>query len=345
MDLESVITQSIENSVAGDEGGDSGGDVVDDSPETDGSSTEDTTGSGDAADAGAEAEADGDADAADAAAATTERRTPARIRWKQHEKLVQKATAQLQKDLEARDARLKTLAWAEQQGAEDALRAFSVLEADPDRGFAALMTDPRYVALIEARVKAALAEQPKSPPVAAAPSARPKPDVLNADGSVGYSEEGFQAALAYERAEAVKEALAEMRREQDEKFGPVLKDREERAKYEASLSKMGKALNEAREELPQFKEHETEIKAWLNAQWQTPGGRRANLLQGWKAVVLPKLQAERNKMRTELLEEINSKKEAAIKPPASNGSPKAAPNGPRDLTEVINDSIRSSGLR
>lgn len=332
-DLTAVISDAISDLDTGGDGGveQTGGDTGE---VAEGSADLETGGSV-ADDAGAGEAAEGET--ATNAEAESAQRQPKRIRWAQHEKALKQAEAKWQTEIAARDERLKSLAWAEAEDTRQKLQALDIADTQPERFFNALLQDPRYGALLEARLKAvAPAPTETARTEATPPSDRPKPNVLLADGTVTYDEAGLDALLAWERARAVKEAEDRFDKRL-EKFNPILEEREAREKYGEALTRQGQILNNARTKWAGFKENEAACKDWLRDAWKTD--RTLGLWDAYQAVVVPRFQAERTKMREELLAEINGKAGAPIKAPASRPSKSASGGGNRSLTDIINDSI------
>lgn len=346
-DLEAIITSSL----AGVDSGESGG-------------TNEPTGSDEAIAAEAESvEETGDPsgsedEAAPKVEASAEIATPVAekpkkwVRRDQAQKELIAAQAAAKTQVDALNARVKALAWAETQETRDKIRAIEIAEQHPDKFIRALFEDNRYPGLALAALKAhpeyATHFTPAQLQVAAAASApmdRPKMETF-ADGSVGYSEEGLEKLLAWERKQAVDEAL----KQAEEKFGkkydevldPIVQENQAREKYGKSLQRTGEQIANARTSWPRFTEHEGKIKAWLNEQWKTPEGKRKSLQDAYNEVVVKGvLQADRDKMRQELIAEIRGQKQAGVqvKRPAPTAPGTSKSGGKASLESVILKSI------
>ena len=236
--------------------------------------------------------------------------------------------------------KLKGYAWADEQKTKDKLRAIEVAERQPDLMVAALLSDPRYAPIMLTALKAH-PEHGKAfapaPVVEQPPSDMPKPELMP-DGSMGYSEQGLQKLLAWNRAEAKKEALADAKKEFDErlkKYDPIVEEREARQRLDQSFERTGKILAYARENWPKFKENEKEMNAWLKDKWQDPANKHLNVHDAYMAVVVHgKLQADRDKMRKELIEEMRTKRAAGDQ--VKRTRPVSAPvNGKRSIEQII----------
>jgi uncharacterized protein YecT (DUF1311 family) len=176
----------------------------------------------------------------------------------------------------------------------------------------------------------------------AASSGRPKPDKLFEDGSVGYSAEALEQLLEWERAQLTKSLEAQFDQRLNERFKdvtPLLEQHRAETAFNHAKERMRPILENARKTWPKFADHEADIKAWLMA----PGNERATLDDAYRAVVIPKLQGDRDAMRQEILAELN-KRPAAAAPAARPAKPVESRQGPRDLDEVVMDSLRQKGL-
>lgn len=347
------LTDVINASLSGLEG--DGDDELDTGSTGEVEEVEDTAGEADAdgADEGAEASETADAEGAAAegdekvetSAAPAPTKTPRRIRWREHEKLVKAAEDKLRGDITTRDERLKALAWAESDDAKSKLKALDIADTNPELFFNVLMQDSRYAALLDARLKTLVPSDTAT--AKAAPSDRPKPNVLNADGSLGYNEEGLAALLAYERAQAVTEAEKRLSDKFDPILNPILEERKAGEDYRAAKQRQAVVLQGARQKWAGFKENEAAIAEWLRSQWFTvvngqrvrnPANTHLSLIDGYQAVVIPRFQADRTKIREELLKELTAKGSAPIKAPAARKTPSKT-GGPRRLEDVINEAI------
>jgi hypothetical protein len=323
----------------GDEGGDTEG--------TDDAGGE-TDGDGDAAPVETDADETGEQGQKTETTPAAPAKTPRRIRWREHERLLKSAEEKLRADITARDARLQKLAWAESEDAQSKIKALDIADTNPELFFNVLMQDSRYAALLDARLKT-LAPRPEATAAPAA-SDRPKPDVLNPDGSLGYSEKGLAALLAFERAEAVREAEKRLSDKFDPILTPIIEERQAGEKFQAAKQRQAKNLQTARDTWAGFKEHEADIAQWLRSQWfsvvngqrvRNPAKAHLGLMEAYQAVVVPKFQADRTKMRDEILKEMTAKGSAPIKAPAARKAPSKT-GGPRRIEDVINEAI--SGL-
>jgi hypothetical protein len=248
----------------------------------------------------------------------------------------------------------------DQYGAPEFKRRLELLqlaEHDPDRFYPALKGNPRYAALIQAEIDAALkAHTPTAPapvtrtePVTEAVNERPKPDVLNADGSIGYSNE--QAGkLAQWYAE---QATAKIQKEMDGlrgEFKPFVVERQTQAQLGEAVKRQSAILENARKTWPHFEENLNEIRAYISK----PENKLSDLREAYMAIVPAKLaqQASNTLDREKIAAEERAKilkesaprvpKDAAIRPgalPVAKASPDKG--GPADLEDIIRQSIRN----
>lgn len=204
-----------------------------------------------------------------------------------------------------------------------------------------LLNDPRYRSVLEGLAKPA----PVAAPAAKAEEPigeQPKPDVLLPDGTIGYSAQQMQKLLDWrltsekQSSKAEREALEKRLADLDAKFKPIQEQREAQEKVGSALSQMKALLDDARTNWPGFKDHEADIRAELSK----PGNGRMGLDAAYRAVVLPRLMADKTKMeadiRASILAELNKAKPTDRRTTA--GAAEATVNDddtPADSTESI----------
>lgn len=180
--------------------------------------------------------------------------------------------------------------------------------------------------------------QTQTPAEAQAPQApvsddMPLPDQELSDGSKVYSLEGLRTLNAWNREQARKETLAEV----EKRFGPLEQDYQNYQRVQAVIPQVQAQIAEARQ-WPLFNESEEEVVKALqaNPNW--------SLERAYQQVVWPKMQANRDQIRQDVLREV---KQAPRSTSVQAGPTKAAPapsTGPRSMEDVIAESIRTSGL-
>jgi hypothetical protein len=186
-------------------------------------------------------------------------------------------------------------------------------------------------------------------PAEVKPDPAPGPDATFADGSKGYSAEGLERLREWDRRQAVQEAQKLF----DARLAPIEqanKSREEQQRaYEyrqaqipvingqiANASKTwGKAFDD---DYAKQREGKSEILKYMQENPNVPFDTCV------AHVLLPKVQANRDTMRADLLKEINARPKAAVKTPVAAVKAGAVdPNEIRTTEDVIRESI--AGLK
>jgi len=179
--------------------------------------------------------------------------------------------------------------------------------------------DPRYRAFLEQQAA----------PVAPEPVAEmPQPDIRLADGSTTYSLAGIQKLLDWKDAQLEKKF--------DAKLQP-LAERERQAQQRQQAEHVRQQLaDQTRAQItdaqtwPGFADHEDAILKALqddSAAAQRAGRRPMLSLEGaYRQVVIPTLAAERNKVREDVLKELNGAARSTAVPRAGSEAPRT-PSG------------------
>ncbi len=347
-DLTDVISNSLAN--AGLTGGDSDGDGGDIGGGEEAAAPEqaaeaDTAPAADSA--GTQATAEGDpAPPADteASEAPVEPVVPAQrkgpIPFAKHEKILSNERTKHKGELEALHTRLKSVEWAESAEAKARVQAMGAAETHPELFASAILADTRlgpiFRRLVSGEAAPAAVEQPK-PPVG---RERPKPNVTDANGNLGYDEAGLQALLDWTAEQGAAQGAERAQKLFEEKYGkeiaPIVEDRKKAAAWQTDLKAADRAINTARAKWHGFKEREGDIKAYLIA------NQTATLEDGYQAVVVQGLRSDRTKMREEIMAEMNGKKRIAAPRPAAVTS--APVGGKRSMEDVIKGSLAAQGL-
>lgn len=235
-----------------------------------------------------------------------------------HESTLQ--TAREQHQTEIRQLREQTdsmLAEARQQA-----QLLQLAESDPDRFLDALaQADPRYAQRIAGRN----GHGPATARQAASTSAggqMPGPDAQLPDGSVGYSPEGLKALLDWH--------AGQVQTQMEQRYAPVLHDHEARAAYQAAEGRVRQKVTAALD-WPGFADAQADIAAALRAD------RTLDLHGAYMRVVVPRLQANRDTMRAEILAEIQGKP-LKVSQTTPHGAPPAVASSD-DLQSIIRASI------
>ena len=226
------------------------------------------------------------------------------------------ALAEHQAKLKNYEAESQT--WRQQQ---DELRQMA---SNPEQFLRALaVANPAYAEIIERAFAKQEQRQPQHQNI--------EPDVVLPDGSYGYS------AAAAERVYEQRMAAAEqkMLEKLSKRFEPIESEFRARKAYEEMIPRVRQQLTEA-SKWPLFSENQEAIRQKME------GDRSLSLEAAYRAVVLPKLQSDRDKMRQEILAEINGKAKAAATPAAVPAA--AAPTSKDQSVEsIIRAAIRKAG--
>lgn len=211
-----------------------------------------------------------------------------------------------------------------------------VMVTNPDQFLSMLQQLPVYKPFFD-KLNAANAGQVQQDVAAASgvtvTDDMPTPDQQLSDGTMVYSMDGLKALNAWNRTQARKETLAEV----DKQFGPMQKAWNE---HKASQDRMNVIIPQVQQQMadartwPMFNENEAEIVKALQAT------EKLSLEGAYRQVVYPKLVADRTRMREEILKEVKQAPRATSVTAPSSKAVSATPTGPRELTDVILDSIK-----
>lgn len=212
------------------------------------------------------------------------------------------------------------------------LQAIDIAEQNPELFAQVLLADERFQSIFAKHFGSATPSAPTgaAPPAADAAAelgARPEADVLLPNGSVGYSADTMAKLLAYES----KQQETRFQKALDERFGPVgelLQDREASRIVADATRRQTAIVESARQKWPKFKESELQIRDYLTK------NQTATLEEAYREVVVPTLQSDRDKMRADLLKEINQRPAAAVRAPGQV-TPNPSAGGARSIEQVI----------
>ena len=136
---------------------------------------------------------------------------------------------------------------------------------------------------------------------------RPLPKQLS-DGSMGYDDAGLDELMAWNRRQAVKEAQLQMKPLQDAEEARQ-RQAQQQAIYQQNVQAVSSMLTNARQNWPNFTELEKDIETILSKD------QRLNLeqayIQAYQQVIVPRLTADRTKMRAEILDEVTQRGRSA----------------------------------
>lgn len=266
-----------------------------------------------------------------------------------HKAVLTNTRTKYEAQLKAKDAELESLKWAKDiPDAQDRLHALSLAETD-ERQFVRVLKqlDPARYSKLQWADEAQPAQAATPVAQAQVPSDMPQPDVVLEDGSQFYSADGQKKLLEWQEAQfqsRMKSAL-------DERFRPLDEQKQAQEMFGEAVTRTRPVIEDFRANKPLFKEHENEIKARVaqNIKEHDQGqkyGRRVplkTLHEHYIDVVVPKLVANRDQMRRELLAEINSRPAAAATARTSAMQPAAT--GAAGSTASTADLIRASLAR
>lgn len=230
----------------------------------------------------------------------------------------------------------------------DAVGQFeNVMANDPQKFLTMLARIPAYrefFEFVENAQQVMQGNQPAQQPQGQAPVATnpedvmPEPDEELSDGSKVYSMEGLKKLLAWNAAQAEARITAKYEtklKEIDARYGPMAQKWQERERIEATLPVIRKQIEEARQ-WPLFNESEAEI---LGALRKDTG---ISLEAAYRQVVFPKLVAERNKVRQEVIKEAQSAPTSTAVPVRAASRPSApTAGGARNLEDIIKEQVES----
>jgi hypothetical protein len=225
-----------------------------------------------------------------------------------------------------------------------------IMASEPERFIRMLAeADPQYkrFAAVLEQATAAAATTAAQAPVAAADDPEPQPDLPIKDeaGNITgytYSMEGLAKARAWDRRQAAREAEERV----GKRLEPIEKERQDREKA-ASEAARAKTISEEAdkaidallgraEKWPMFKDNE---KVLLDAVLADKG---LDIRDAYINFVIPKLAADRTKMKAELLAEINGKpKSTGVTPAAATAV--AKPDKPVTTADIARQVMAQFG--
>lgn len=209
-----------------------------------------------------------------------------------------------------------------------------LIETDPDlyiARLAAIHPDKYGKFLQGGKVESKETAKPAAAPSALGP--RPPADHKFEDGSMGYTPDQHEKLLDWVAAKAKEEALTEARAEMDKRFKPLDDQRKSEEEFGQRVQKVKTEAQGIRDA------YGADIVAKYESQIVEHMKKNPTMkaTQAAREIILPALQADRNKMRTELLEESKSRKAAAK--PAPTGGAQGKDDQPKTIEGVIAQAI------
>lgn len=197
----------------------------------------------------------------------------------------------------------------------------------PDQFLDMLSTVPAYRPFFRAIEAALTNPQSQTAPV----DDMPQPNQDLPDGTKVYDMEGLKALLAWQ----ANKTEARVTKQIEERYKPIESEWEAQQRIAEILPKVRADIAEARTWV-KFNENEDDIVAALQS------NPKLSLEGAYRQIVFPKVAADRDKMRQELLKEI---KQAPQSTSATSGASKAsaqsATSGPRNLEDVIAEAVKT----
>lgn len=188
---------------------------------------------------------------------------------------------------------------------------------------------------------------PGQQPIAAVPLAdeMPQPDEKLADGSAVYSMAGLQKLVSWTQAKAREQAVAEATGQFNERYSaleqryaPIMQAWTEYQTRQSVLPQIQAQIAEAKT-WPMFNELENEITQTLQAD------RTLTLEAAYRKVAFPKMIAERNNMRQDIIKELQTAPTSTAVSGRSSKPNPPTPAGPRSLEDIIKEQLEGMGNR
>lgn len=222
-------------------------------------------------------------------------------------------------------------------------------DADPDRYISELARfNPAYKKFLTPA--AAPATPPKPQTQVSALGEMPKPDAKFADGSTGYSPEGFQKVLDWNYARAKQDAAAEAEAKFAERFGPIEKDYQQKQFEQQQTPIVNAQIAHAKQTWGKaFDDYQGEIMKALQANDGQMGRPYLDFHAAVASVLAPKqrfdAETSRTAMRGELIKELAGRPAAAQRTAPAAVAAGSVDAGPKSLEDIVRESIQSAGLR
>lgn len=171
----------------------------------------------------------------------------------------------------------------------------------------------------------------------------PQPDQPLADGTKVYSMEGLQKLLDWQAKQVEQRAVQRAEESAAKRYAPIEQEWQAQQQYAKMVPVIQQQITEART-WDRFNELEPVIIEALKADRSLSLEKAyVKAYQGDVASERERLSADRNKIRTEVLEEIR-KKPVASSVPTSSVRPGTQPSGSRSLEDIISEEVRKAGL-
>lgn len=203
----------------------------------------------------------------------------------------------------------------------EAMQLARMIHEQPEAFLAELRQVPAYASL--------LGQGPKAESEAQSAAALLPPDYRTDDGGVAFSPEAVQRMLAKQASE-VEERITK-------RFAPIEQRFQAETRLQAAQTAVRTQLEEAAS-WPGFTEGQNDILRALQADPQM------TLEGAWRKVVVPKMAADRDRIRQEVLAELNAKPRSTATAP-NTPVPTAADDAPTGMGAVIWKAMRDASTR
>ncbi len=259
---------------------------------------------------------------------TPEKATPGPIPFVKHKQILENARTEAESKVRAEYE--QKYAWANVPDARETMQAFQLAETNKPMFARVILGDPEYRQILTEMLGGAQgAPQSGAQGASQAPSdGKIEPDFQTEDGRGFYSADALQKLLAQQQAQ-----LQQSFDQRFKQFEPIVQERQQREAFEAAKREHAPYVQNARDSWVGFKENESAIQAKFHENLFT---KNYTLESAYREVMQPKWQADRDKMRQEILADLNKKPAAAIKAPSG---PAPVSRGGRTLEDVIRESI------
>lgn len=254
------------------------------------------------------------------------------------------AAARLTKELEAKWTSERTPLETKVKDYEDRLTKVAqfehVLENDPRTFLSLLSQIPAYKEFFDYVNRIASGAPAQQPQPTLTLDGEPQPDMTYPDGTTGYSMEGLRKRDEWLARQIEARAVKQAEEVVAKRYAPIEQEWQQQQRIQQIVPVIEKQIAEART-WPHFTELEPEVIKLLKADPNITLDRA--YVKAFQEHQLPKLTADRNRVRTELLAELRQKPVSSSAPVAAVRANPAAPNPNRSIEEIIKDSLREAG--
>lgn len=221
-----------------------------------------------------------------------------------------------------------------------------IMEHKPREFLQMLSNLPAYKPFFEAVARVAQAQQsgtgaaPTTAPTVAGSTddPMPQPNRKLTDGSEFYDMEGLQKLLDWQTRQVEKRVTQQLESRVSERYGPIEQEWRRNQQIAQVMPIIEQQIAEART-WPLFSENEPAIIEALQKD------QRLSLEGAYRQIVVPKMTADKNRMRTEILDEIR-RKPSATAAPATRTTPRAAAAAaPKSGDDVILAALAEAGIQ